>query len=310
MSEWGATEPGETPITSYEFRDEYLRDSVRHNRHFCPFCGVSLIAVLIYEDGKCGKSPHFKTYPQKPHIPPCDGAPKNVRPASPKAPTLRFVDKSELFFPEELVEPRKPVAIQGTAGKSEKSFSPEEIERKRNEAGNSLGPARYRTSLLQAVAEAFQKIMKEFVARKRREGEEFAKNWLRNSLKKLPLVLYGVKRDYQTAIQTTKFLPSGKNPERIFHGRGALIREQNAFQIKNEDQCVVTGAPCSVSVIIGSDLVSETSMKKSWKNMMDQLTELAQRDHRITWFAFGKMEKVGNQCVILVKSWDHLYLNE
>lgn len=62
MSEWATLEPFGEPHTSFSFRDDYLRDGVELGPFYCPFCNIGLFAVLIYKDGKCGKSPYFSSY--------------------------------------------------------------------------------------------------------------------------------------------------------------------------------------------------------------------------------------------------------
>ncbi|MHB8368955.1 MAG: competence protein CoiA family protein [Leptospirales bacterium] len=310
MSEWGAIEPFGEAVTSYEFRDEYLREGVIRHAFFCPFCGIMLDPVLIYKDGECGKSPYFRHKPGHNHISPCDGAPKNVQTIPPKAPPVRSVDKSILEFPEELIAPRKPLATIKGAADPTQFTTPEEIERRRNEAGQSLGPARYRTSLLRSIAEAFQKLMEEYKDRISTEGIELAKKWLEATSISLPLTIYGIKRNYKTAIQTTKFFPSGRNPERIFRGFGVPVQTENGFEILNKDECKIGEAMYPVSVIIGLDLTSEPSMKISWTNTFEVLKEFSAKNINIHWFCFGKMEKDGSRYVIRVESWDHLYLKK
>lgn len=310
MSEWAAFQPFGEAMTSYEFRDEYLRDGIIRDAFFCPFCGIRLYPVLIYKDGKCGKSPYFRHKPGHNHISPCDGAPKNIRTIPPKAPPIQSVDKSILEFPEELIEPRKPVTTIRAPDDPTRSITPEEIERRRNEVGHSLGPARYRTSLLRSIAEAFQKIIEEYKTRIKKEGNEPAKQWLENTLKGFPLTLYGVKRNYKTAIQKTKFLPSGTNPERIFRGQGTVAQTGNIFEILSKDECKINEAMYPVYVIIGSALTSEPTMKKSWTKTLEQLRDAAKKNKKISWFCFGKMEKNDSRCVIRVARWDHLYLKE
>ncbi len=310
MSEWGAIEPFGEAVTSYAFRDEYLRDDIEHDQHFCPFCGIPLIPVLIYKDGKSGKTPHFKTHKESRHIFPCDGAPEYSHSSSPKKRPLRSVDKTELHFPEELIESRKiSVVREPTKGDTTGHDTPEEICCRRK-AAQSLGPAHYRTSLLREIAEAFHKVLSEFGHRKKAEGEESAKKWLKETLKGLPLTLYRVKRTYRDGIQKTGFMPSGANPERIFRGAGTPVLFQDAIEIPSEDPVKINGQDVPVFILVRENLLQEPSMKSSWTKTMNRLLEASRNSKRIFWFCYGKMEKEEGRYIILIDRWDHLYIRE
>ena len=310
MSKWGAIEPFGEAVTSYEFRDEYLRDDIEHDRHFCPFCGIPLIPVRIYKDGKSGKTPHFRTHKGSRHIPPCDGAPEYSHSPSAQNPPLRSVDKTKLHFPEELIEPRKiSVVHRPTKGDTTGRNTPEEICRRR-EAAQSLGPARYRTSLLREIAEAFLNVLSEFGYRRKAEGEDSAQKWLKETLNALPLTLYGVKRTYRDGIQKTCFLTSGANPERIFRSSGIPDLFQDAIKIPSEDPVKINGQDVPVVILVHKTLLQEPSMKSSWTKTMNRLQDASRNSKRISWFCYGKMEKEEGQYNILIDRWDHLYIRE
>lgn len=310
MSEWCAIEPFGMAVTSYEFRDEYLRTGIQPNQHFCPFCGIPLIPVLIYKDGESGKTPHFRARKGSHHISPCDGAPECSHSSSDQRPPLRTVDKRELHFPEELIEPRKISVDHGsTKGDTNGHDNPEEIERRRKMA-QSLGPARYRTSLIQEIAEAFLKVLAEFRHRKKAEGEDSAQKWLKETLNALPLTLYGIKRTYRNGIQMTRFMPSGANPERIFRGSGIPVLFQDAIEISSEDPVKINGQDVPVFLLVGTLLLQEPSMKRSWIRTKDCLMDAAQNGRRISWFCYGKMDREEARCSILIDRWDHLYIRE
>lgn len=59
------------------YRDLFLHDETRYEPFWCPFCGIKLFAVLVYEpaDVELAKSPRFKKPRGINHRHGCDGNP-------------------------------------------------------------------------------------------------------------------------------------------------------------------------------------------------------------------------------------------
>lgn len=296
MSEVAAIEPFGEFHSALFYRDLFLRDEVRYNDFACPFCGVPLDDVLIYEphDAEMAKSPHFRTKRNGvKHLHGCDGNPSNYqRPREHKAPESQ-IEKQLFTFPTEFVEyvERLP---NPAANRPARIPTAEEIQRRREAGARNYGQARFRVSLVQSIAEAHMGTVQQAFDLQKQKGWDNAKRnaWLTQVLA-APLNLRGFPTTYKKALHDLYF--SVAEYPRIYYGKNGIVKEtETGYDIIAEqsgfDRDENQRWPFAISIARqGMDVANLRGARRA---VMAQLQRAVDEKLTVRWYGFGRAERM------------------
>lgn len=319
MSEWGVGEGDEGVVerTSFEYRELFLDDGIRYERFKCPYCGVRLTPVNIYATGEMARSPHFRAALED-HRFGCDGSPEVViRPGDVQSQEGRRVEPRTLRLPEELVARRDAPRVSINKTKRESTLPDSlTVAARRRSAGERLGPAIYRTSLVRSVALAYLGILKEaYRTFPDGETESARRKKIKEDLSSHPLrLLDGWLTTYQGAFRAVRFEPIDR--PRIYHGSGQVVHfkgwDRSGVGILCRTERAIAGtAAHPVDALIIIQWGERRLVSRSQDQLVDLLLEAADDGASARWFAYGTMKfsDSANRYQLDVESLDHLYIH-
>ncbi|MDO4233045.1 MAG: hypothetical protein Q4D19_13025 [Lautropia sp.] len=296
MSEVAALEPFGGFHSAFYFRELYLRDEVRYEKFYCPFCGVLLDPVLVYapSDQELGKSPHFRTQRGGAnHHDGCDGNPCNYQNPTRANPVQEHIQRLPFSLPTEFaayVEPQSGSQSGSACRAPVPSLTPADIRRRREEAGRRYGVARFRVSLVQSLAEVHNAILKDAYRRKEENNwskEEF-NNWIKNVLQ-APINLRGFSTTYRIALHDLWFaVPSCP---RVFHGSQARVEQvEGGYQITSKRPGKVGKGNTVLPFVITVSLrdADGVELRGARRALLRQLERAVKEDATVRWYAYGR----------------------
>ncbi len=305
MSNWGTPEQGGIPVSAWEFRTRFLSDEVTYDVFYCPFCGIRLAGVLLYERGELSKSPHFSAR-WAPHLFKCDGEPESIENSKTAAQKNQYIPRG-MRLPEALIlraPPRIKLPNLGdTPFKPPASF--EDVAQRKRELG-SLGRPVPSTYLLQPVVEAYNMVLHDIYEAAKSEKWDNNKraSEIKCTLSSLPLRLENLQIDYQQAFCTPKFL---KSQPRIYHSTGtASSPEPGTIQISSS--VLTQNGQTTLPFVLRIDTTNISSNSpKSHALIATKLTELLGTSTEIRWYAYGKPILGQNGVVLRITNPDFIY---
>ncbi|MBU2794724.1 MULTISPECIES: hypothetical protein [Acidithiobacillus] len=305
MSDYASTEPGGEPLSAWDYRSLFLRDETAFDKFYCPYCDIRLSGVLIYETGELSKSPHFSARFGA-HRYGCDGTPDSV-PSHVNEPTKRHYVKSVMHAPEVLITRPAPRASNTARNSSSEPPTPDEVRRRRREAGVA-GLARPRTYLLQPLVEVRNAVLAEgYELFGRDHLHEVKRNeWFKKNLKQMPLTLDD-DTNYDDAFRTPRYI--NWNNDRIYHGKGVVTGLDGCYKITSEIAAKVPNlADIQFFVKINTSVLLNQNSPRSHHALCQRLNDLCQPDKTIKWYAYGRPAIGGRGCDVIVDSLDYIYI--
>ncbi len=298
-------------ISSFQCRDEYIRNDTVYEAFRCPYCEMPYYSKNIYKDGVVGKAPHFSLYPKTRHVGNCDGEPDQAAELTGAEVETSKVEKREFQLPEKLVE-RRPARPSTPGPSTERGpLDEDQIMRRRKDAGKNRVPARFTSSLLQTFVEGKNMLLRECFKKAKDAGlnPDKKKALLKEVVSAYPLDLFGQQLNYDNAFWGA-VNARGDSATRIFHGDWASVTVGEAgFDIVTEPP--VPG-PSKVRAIVrfaGERDFAADKLSRAHARLIDALRE-AQSGKLRKWYAYGSMERTpdGGVRVLTLASLDHLFV--
>jgi hypothetical protein len=302
MSSLAVTCFGDDPRSVWDFRTEFLSDGIKHEEHFCPFCGIRLTPILVYSnDEELSKTPNFSAR-HGAHLHGCDGEVEHPSPARGKSEEAKsHYVKSVMTYPQMLIgrksptgsaKKRKPVSKIG-------ELTEGTIQSARRDAYN-LGVARPRTYLLQPIVEArsiaFDEVYKKypFDENESKEAKDSRYAFKKSLLSSMPINIGGFDTNYLKAFTwLDKYFSIYP---RIY------FKQSRCFTVTvNEALLLVCFSNVKISISFDKHL-------ESHRKAVDKIVKLNDLNELIYWFAYGVATKTDDIVDLVVKSVDYLYI--
>ncbi|MEE9494439.1 MAG: hypothetical protein V3W04_13815 [Gammaproteobacteria bacterium] len=319
MSEWAIGNGDIEERTAYEYRELSLDQNIKFKVFLCPFCDIPLIPVNLYKIEELARSPHFRISKEA-HRYGCDGSPKRTRIKEVK-PAKRHVEKREFHLPEALIPRRTTVVSIRVDNLQEKRRKPNEneIDQRRQEAANRLGPAIYKTSLIRSIATAFLDVFKESYKQQKANkwSEEERRKWATTLLKTSHLTLYeSYTLTYHSAIRNMRFPPPSK--PRIFHGWGQVtcnrytpnyaeyqIIPNTMIEHTINEKTQYYPVEITIRITLNDEPIG------SQRLLIKQLEKATTQTLEVRWFAYGTISLCNDGVYRThLSQTDHLYLHK
>lgn len=302
MSSLAVTYFGDDPRTVWDFRTEFLSDGIKHNEHFCPFCGIRLTPVLVYSnDEELSKTPNFSAR-HGAHLQGCDGEvkhPSHVRVKNEEAKNHYL--KNVMTYPQMLTERKSPTGSVERKKLVSKigEITEGTIQSARRDAYN-LGVAIPRTYLLQPIVEARSIALHEvykkypFVDNESKVVKDNRSTFRKSLLSSMPINIGGFDTTYFNAfIFLNNYFV---NYPRIY------FNQSSGFTVTvNEGQLLVCFANVKISIVFDEHLDSH-------RKAVDKIVKLNGLNELIYWFAYGVAKKSNDVVNLVVNSIDYLYI--
>ncbi|MCX4163579.1 MULTISPECIES: hypothetical protein [Paraburkholderia] len=296
MSELARNEHGDE-WTAHALRDDYVRNTTpKFAWWVCAFCDVEVTPAAVY-GVKFEKRAYFtlasRTSPHANDCPYGDAGfvQYGVRATQPQA--HRF----NVDLPEKLVAPRPPRQA-GVAGQGKPNglASATEIRRRVNGlAATATIPNQYTTSLLQTLIDARKEAIKAIYGLKSISMLPAAKQTsaMFEVLKSVPLDLYGMATNYNSAFHKTTKMPWRGNF--IYYGMADVAVISNGFLLTSHDRIPNADAtlpPIAAYVVIQCDRANPVNRMEG--RMITTLNEAAgavagKVAHAVSWSAYGQL---------------------
>lgn len=304
MSNWGTDEKGGALTSAWEYRSLFLRDGVKFDEFFCPFCDIRLAPYLIYSEGELSKSPHFSAR-WGDHVNGCDGEPTIVG-APERRSTEAHYEPREMHFPEALADRPTPRKQQPSVpGNPTTPPAPDEVTRRRRDAG-ALGRPVPKAYSLQPIVEAWSVVVKNGYDQEKEknwsEGER--KDWIKETLSAMPLSLDDTTT-YEDAFRSPAYI--NRHHPRIYHGSGTIYFEQGTYVIESVRRGKMRDAELPFRVAVDCELLAESS-PRSHATLIATLNRFIAKGQRMRWYAYGMPESANGALTVCIHSLDHLYV--
>lgn len=271
------------------YRDLFLHNETQYERFWCPFCGIKLFAVLIYEptDAELAKSPHFKKPKSVEHLHGCDGNPGGAgKPRSTTEPA-RKIEKQPFILPTRLIEYVEPPPRVGPAGGAPVPPAVE-VTRRREEAGQHHARARFSVALVQSVAEAHLGMVNHAYKQQRAKKwtDKQRKDWL-TEVFSAEIELRGATMRYREAFHDLHH-PVRRTP-RVYYSEGYVTQTEAGYAISaakqgKENDADEVGRPFIVVVRVDDD---GAVLRGAKRELMAQLQRAATQQHLVRWYGYG-----------------------
>ncbi|MDA0576175.1 hypothetical protein [Burkholderia gladioli] len=283
--------------SAWFYRDLYLRNGTKYDEFWCPFCGIKVFAILIYKpaDAELARSPHFRE--QEPHRHDCDGNPAKGGKASVAAGPVRKIEKQLFTLPTRLIEYVEPPEQVRRANRPEHPTepSPDEVKRRRLEAGEIHHRARFSVSLVQSLAEAHLGTIRQSyqLKDKGKWSDKQRSDWLKAVLR-TEIDLRGATMRYDQAFHDL-FFPVRSTP-RVYHGEGTVSATDEGYRIDASRRGRVDdqdkhGRPFHVRVRADRELASQRGARRE---LIAQLQRAEEKGFPVKWYGYGQPETVGD----------------
>lgn len=298
-------------ISSFQCRDEYIRNATVYQSFRCPYCETPYHGKNIYKDGNVGKAPHFSLYKLTRHIGNCDGEPVQDEEQRSAEAEPEKAEKREFQLPEKLVERRPNRPSRSGPAPARAPIDEAQITQRRTDARRNGSPSRFTSSLLQTFVEGKNMLLRECYKKAREAGlnPDQTKALLKKTVSSYPLELFGQQLNYDNAFWGA-VNARGDSAARIFHGDWAGVTFNAAgFEIVSAPP--VPGpskVPATVRFVEEYELPTE-NMSRAHARLIDALRE-AQPGKLRKWYAYGIMERTQDAGVrvLTLASLDHLFI--
>ncbi|MDJ1162962.1 hypothetical protein QHI69_13740 [Burkholderia gladioli pv. gladioli] len=282
-------QPGEYH-SAWFYRDLYLHDETRYEKFLCPFCGIKVFAVLIYEPAgeELSRSPHFRKSEEHRHG--CDGNPeKGLKTPAPTGP-VRKIETQLFTLPTRLIEYVEPPARADRDERTEVAKpSPEEVKKRRLEAGETHHRARFSVALVQSLAEAHLGTIRQSyqLQEKKKWSDKQRRDWLK-AVFSTEIDLRGATMRFDRAFHDLYF-PVGPTP-RVYYGTADVIETPDGYLLKahtrgRADKHDKHGLPFQVWVRVDKDVMN---LRGARRELMGQLKRAAEHDFPVKWYGLGR----------------------
>ncbi|WP_317737622.1 hypothetical protein [Burkholderia pseudomallei] len=267
----------------------FLHDETQYEQFWCPFCGIQLFAVLIYEpvDAELAKSPHFKKPKGVDYHHGCDGNPAKSGNARGSSEPAWKVEKQPFILPTRLVEYIEPL-VRGGPAQPVPSPTVVEVKKRRAEAGAHHHRARFSVALVQSVAEAHLGIIGHAYKQQKEKkwSDKQRKDWL-SRIFDTEIDLRGATMKYREALHDL-YYPVRGTP-RIYHGEGIVTATDGGYvitaarpgRVSDEDK---VGRTFNVVVRIDG---GPARLRGARRELIAQLQRAATQQFPVRWYAYG-----------------------
>ncbi|WP_143295549.1 hypothetical protein [Burkholderia pseudomallei] len=291
MSEVAALVPFGESHSALFYRDLFLHDETRYEPFWCPFCGVKLFPVLVYEpvDAELAKSPHFRR--SEAHRHGCDGNPAQAKkPRGASEPAWK-VEKQPFILPTRLVDyvepPPRIARIQPAP-----TPTAAEVQKRRTEAGTDHHRTRFSVALVQSVAEAHLGMISHAYQQQKEKkwSDRQRRDWL-SRVFDAEIDLRGSTMKYKEALQDLYF-PLRSTP-RVYYSEGTVTTVEDGYVISaarpartsDEDK---DGRLFNVTVRFDGD---PAGLRGARRELLAQLQRAAEHGFLVRWYAYGLPER-------------------
>lgn len=299
MSEFAQINITEEMFSAWECRDIYLRQQIKFESFFCPFCGISLVARAIYKD-EAGKSPHFATYPNKPHLHDCDGRPLGYHAVESVKLGKKTVQVPQ-NHPQEFTQRKPPRKMFDQSEGARMAVSRDLVQQRRAATASSSRHAPSSSNLsdfVQAYLGAIE-LWKEHSPGKPPDWKEVD---LIRAAMRLKLT---DETNYKDGFRKPFYIH--KKP-RIYYAQGAVtLKEQYVFL--SSDVRTTFGEKSNVPFVV--QLLPETlviSKPPLWHGKsLEKLIGFVETGKAIRWYAYGLPSFEDNVVILRPTSMDHIH---
>ncbi|WP_175957848.1 hypothetical protein [Burkholderia sp. BCC0405] len=276
--------------SAWFYRELYLHDETRYEKFLCPFCGIKVFPVLIYEPAgeELSRSPHFRKSEEHRHG--CDGNPaKGAKDLASTGP-VRKIEKQLFTLPTRLIDYVEPPARADRdkgAGEVTKP-SPEEVKKRRIEASETHHRARFSVALVQSLAEAHLGTIRQSyqLQEKKNWTDKQRQEWLK-AVFSAEIDLRGATMRFSSAFHNLYF-PIRSAP-RVYYGSGRVREVDEGYLIEagargraNEQDN--HGLPFKIWV---RGEKAEVILRGARRELMAQLSRAAKQDFLVNWYGLG-----------------------
>lgn len=276
--------------SAWFYRDLYLHDETRYEKFLCPFCGIKVFAVLIYEPAgeELSRSPHFRKSEEHRHG--CDGNPeKGLKTPAPTGP-VRKIEKQLFTLPTRLIEYVEPPARADRDERTEVAKpSPEEVKKRRLEAGETHHRARFSVALVQSLAEAHLGTIRQSyqLQEKKKWSDKQRRDWLK-AVFSAEIDLRGATMRFDSAFHDLYF-PIRPTP-RVYYGTADVLETPDGYLIKahtrgRADDRDKHGLPFQVWVRVDKNV---TNLRGARRELIGQLKRAAEHGFSVKWYGLGR----------------------
>jgi hypothetical protein len=297
MSEVASLVPFGEFYSALFYRDLFLHDETQYKQFWCPFCGIQLFAVLVYEpaDAELAKSPHFKRPQGVEHRHGCDGNPAKSGSSRQSSEPAWKVEKQPFILPTRLIEYAEPPLRIGPA-QPELIPTSTEVKKRLVEAGADHHRTRFSVALVQSVAEAHLGTVSHAYKQQKEKkwSDKQRKDWL-SRIFDTEIDLRGATMKYKEALHNLYFPVRGT--PRIYHSEGTVTATDGGYAITaaypgkvgDEDK---VGRVFDVVVRIDDD---PAGLRGAKRELMVQLQRASAQRFVVRWYGYGQPERTAKR---------------
>ncbi|WP_369072973.1 hypothetical protein [Burkholderia gladioli] len=305
MSEVASLVPFGAFHSAWYYRDLFLRDETKHDKFWCPFCGIQVFAILIYKpaEEELARSPHFRE--KEPHRHGCDGNPAKGGELPVAEGPVRKIEKQLFTLPTRLIEYIEPPEQASRPSRIERTGepSPDEVKRRRVDARDMHQRARFSVSLVQSLAEAhLGTIRQSYQLRDNKKwSEKQRRDWIK-AVFSTEIDLRGASMRYDQAFRDL-FFPVRSTP-RVYYGEGSVSATDEGYRIDatrrgRADDQDKHGRPFHVRIRADHEPASQRGARRE---LIAQLERAVEKGFSVKWYGYGQPESV--------KDWYELRFDE